>query len=88
MVMEYFQPIAWKRYAVYYTNAVMRRRFGRPARSNATSGPVMWGKALASTAFKLAKVQKRYRHQRYLTFRIDPGSATGFADIPKTVRDF
>ncbi len=88
MVMEYFQPIAWKRYAVYYANAVLRRRFGRPARSTTTSGPVMWGKALASIAFKLGKVQRQYRHKRYLTFRIDPGSATGYAEMPKTVRDF
>ncbi len=88
MVMEYFEPVAWFRYAVYYTNGVMRRRFGRAARSTRTSGPVMWGKALSSAVFKLLGVRKQHRHTRYLTFRIDPGSQTGYSEIPKIVRDF
>lgn len=88
LVMEYFEPIAWCRYAVYYTNGVMRRRFGRAARSTQTHGPVMWGKALSSVMFKLLGVRKHHRHTRYLTFRIDPGSRTGYSEIPKIVRDY
>jgi hypothetical protein len=88
MVMEYFEPIAWFRYAVYYTNGVMRRRFGRPARSTRTRGPVMWAKAVSSVVFKLLGVRKQHRHKRYLTFRIDPGSRTGYSEIPKVIRDF
>ena len=88
MVMEYFQPIAWFRYGVYYSNAILRRRFGRTPHSTATRGPLMWAKLLSAVAFKLAGAQKRYRHTRYLTFRIDPGSQTGYAEIPRTVRDF
>lgn len=88
MAMEYFEPIAWFRYAVYYTNGVMRRRFGVPMKSRKTSGPIMWLKAISSTFFKVFKVQKKHQHIRYLTFKIDPGSETGFTDIEKKRRSF
>lgn len=88
MVMEYFEPEAWYRYAVYYTNGVMRRRFGITMKSRETSGPVMWIKAISSSLFKVLRIQKKYQHTRYLTFKIDPLSATGYSDIPAQIRSF
>ncbi len=88
LVMEYFEPVAWYRYAVYYTNGIMRRRFSLALKSIRTSGPVLWMKAISSVSFKLSKIQKKHQHRRYLTFRIDPQSEFGYSDIPKTVKDY
>lgn len=86
--MEYFEPVAWFRYAVFYTNGVMRRRFGMPMKSNNTAGLGMWIKAISSTCFKLFKIQKKYQHTRYLTFKIDPASEMGFIEIERQERSF
>ena len=88
LAMEYFEPVAWFRYAVFYTNGVMRRRFGLPMKSKKTSGPRMWIKTITSTVFKVLRIQKKHQHARYLTFKIDPSSSTGFSEIPKQLRSF
>ncbi len=88
IAMEYFEPIAWFRYAVFYTNGIMRRRFGIPLKSTKISGVGMWMKAFSSTFFKLFKVQKKHQLTRYLTFKVDPDSEGGFVNIEKKERTF
>lgn len=88
LAMEYFEPEVLRRYAVYFSNGVLRRRFNRTPRSTATHGAVFWAKAAASAGFKLLRVNRRFSRQRYLTFRIDPKAPNGFIDTPHSVRDY
>lgn len=88
LAMEYFDAPVLRRYAVHFTNGILRRRFELTNLSTKTTGPIMWSKAIMAGIFKLLKVQKKHKRTRYLTFKVDPQSESGFVDIPKTVRDY
>lgn len=88
IAMEFFDYEVLSRYAVYFTNGIFRRRFKRDQLNTATAGMNLISKAFLGTLFKLCKVQKKHKRTRYLSFRVDPNSESGFVDIPKVARDF
>ncbi len=87
MVMEYFEPHALLKYGVYFTNGILRNRFGITPRSHRYDTPIAVFKFLTATAFKTLKLQKAVKRPRYLSFAVDPGSPQGLTDIQPRLRE-
>lgn len=87
MVMEYFEPHALLKYSVYYTNGILRRRFGWKPRSTKYQGPLAWLKLVTAVIFRKLKLQKTHTRARYLSFAVDPANPQGFVDIDRKLRD-
>ena len=68
---DFFTPAATRKYGVYYTNGIIRRRLGLNPRSTAIEGPGALAKCAAAIALKKAGIQRTREHQMVQVFRLD-----------------
>lgn len=83
---DYFTPYAKKKYGVYYTNGVMRRKYGITPKSTAVDGLGAYAKCAAALALKKSGLMKANERQMISTFVLDPDNIGQIIDIPDEER--
>lgn len=83
---DYFTPFAQKKYGVYYTNGVMRRKFGMSPSSTNVDGLGAYAKCAAALAFKKSGLMKSDERKMISTFVLDPENIGKIIDIPDAER--
>ncbi|GJM02817.1 MAG: hypothetical protein DHS20C08_13180 [Rhodomicrobium sp.] len=83
---DYFTPYAQKKYGVYYTNGVMRRKFGMSPKSTSTDGLGAYAKCAAALAFKKSGMMSKDERTMVSTFTLDPENIGQIIDIPQNER--
>lgn len=73
MTMEYFTDDIRRAHMVTRANGILRAKFGHAPKSQATTGPSFWAKALLQRALRdTAWVKRESRLRRTPEFRLDP----------------
>ncbi|MEM9030827.1 MAG: hypothetical protein AAGC70_20900, partial [Pseudomonadota bacterium] len=68
---DFFTPAAQRKYAVYYANGLMRRRFGIQPRSTATQGLGALTKCASALALKKVGVHSQNEREMIQSFALD-----------------
>lgn len=86
---EHFTLETMKRYGVYFTNGYFSRHLGMGPMSTTTKGLTPWIKGAIAAGLKKSGLQKEYRRQKIVSFRVDPTAPLGVRDIdPYPHKDF
>lgn len=83
---DYFTPFAQKKYGVYYTNGIMRRKLGMSPKSTDANGLGAMAKCAAALAIKKSKIVKVKERTMMSTFTLDPDNIGQIIDLPENQR--
>ncbi len=83
---DYFTPYAQKKYGVYYTNGIMRRKLGIDPKSTNVEGLSAYAKCAAALAIKKTGIVKVAERSMISTFTLDPQNIGQIIDLPDSER--
>ncbi len=81
---DFFTPAAQRKYGVYFTNGILRRRFGWTPRSNRIDGLGAIAKCAAAVAFKKAGLTKSSERAMLQSFVLDLKRPGGIVDLDRS----
>ena len=84
---DYFTSFAQKKYGVYYTNGLMRRKLGMEPKSTSVDGIGAYAKCAAALALKKTGILKVDEREMVSTFQLDPDNIGQIIDIPEDQRN-
>ncbi|MDA7945947.1 MAG: cupin-like domain-containing protein [Hyphomicrobiaceae bacterium] len=80
---DYYTPAAQRKYGVYYTNGLMRRRFGWDPKSTATEGARALAKCMAAVAMKKLGVHSQAERDMMQSFVLDLSKPGAIDELPQ-----
>ena len=84
MTMEYFTDSIRRSHMVTVANGIMRHKMGLQPRSQATTGPAFWSKAVFQKAMKQTSwVKKENKPRKPSTFTFDRNRPGALIDLPQ-----
>jgi len=78
---EHFTLETMKRYGVYFANGFLNRHFGMGPFKTDVKGITPWMKSAFTMGLKKSGIQKEYRREKIVSFRVDPLAPNGVRDI-------